>query len=155
MNEAHPPPLAGRVVSALRGKPFRPPPLLSNGHAQTLAGFVWPRRFAPGGLCPDEERLFEVEPGVRLLANCHWQSDPARHPALVLVHGLEGSSQSKYMLGTAEKAFRAGFNVIRLNLRNCGGTEHLTPTLYHGGMSNDLRAVVGELIESDRLPSIF
>ena len=55
----------------------------------------------------------------------------------------------------ADKAFRAGFNVVRVNFRNCGGTEHLTPTLYHGGMSSDLRAVIRELIERDGLKQIF
>jgi len=104
---------------------------------------------------PNEERLFELEPNVRLLAHCHWQTDRVTHPTLLLVHGLEGSSSSKYMFGTAEKAFRSGFNVVRLNLRNCGGTEHLTPTLYHSGMTGDLRAIVRELIEGDHLRSIF
>ena len=102
-----------------------------------------------------EERLFELEPNVRLLAHCHWQSDRTLHPTLLLVHGLEGSSKSKYMLGTAEKAFNRGFNVVRLNLRNCGGTEHLTPTLYHSGMTGDLHAVLKELIEVDGLRAIF
>ena len=60
---------------------------------------------------------------------------------LLLVHGLEGSSQSQYMLGNAAKAWRAGWNVIRMNMRNCGGTESLSPTLYHSGLSGDVRAV--------------
>ena len=60
---------------------------------------------------------------------------------LLLLHGLEGSSQSQYMLGNAEKAWRAGWNVIRMNMRNCGGTEMLSPTLYHSGLSGDVRAV--------------
>jgi len=90
-----------------------------------------------------------------LRADCHWQADPRLHPTLVVLHGLEGSSDSGYMLGCAEKATLAGFNVVRLNQRNCGGTEHLTPTLYHSGRSGDLRAVVLELIEHDRLPEIF
>ena len=55
------------------------------------------------------------------------------------------------MLTTAEKAFRVGFNVVRVNYRNCGSTEHLTPTLYHGGMSGDVLAVIEELIDRDRL----
>ncbi|HEX8708356.1 MAG TPA: alpha/beta fold hydrolase, partial [Pyrinomonadaceae bacterium] len=44
---------------------------------------------------------------------------------------------------------------VRLNLRNCGDTEHLAPTLYHAGMSSDLDAVIRELVEKDNLPSIF
>ena len=55
------------------------------------------------------------------------------------------------MLSIAQKSFSAGFNVIRMNLRTCGGTEHLTPTIYHGGLTEDLRAVVSELIEQDGL----
>jgi predicted alpha/beta-fold hydrolase len=73
----------------------------------------------------------------------------------VLLHGLEGSSESGYMLGTAEKAWIAGFNAVRLNQRNCGGTEHLTESLYHSGLSGDIRSVVMELIEQDRLADIF
>jgi predicted alpha/beta-fold hydrolase len=55
------------------------------------------------------------------------------------------------MQATAEKGFRAGFNVIRVNFRNCGGTEHLTSTIYHGGLSADLGAVVKELIDKDKI----
>ena len=65
---------------------------------------------------------------------------------LVIVHGLEGSCESKYMLGIAEKAWVRGWHAVRLNQRNCGGTERLTPTLYNSGMSGDYRAVLLELI---------
>jgi predicted alpha/beta-fold hydrolase len=59
------------------------------------------------------------------------------------------------MLGLAERAYVAGWNAVRLNQRNCGGTESLTPTLYNSGLSGDYRAVVAELIERDTLPRIF
>lgn len=100
-------------------------------------------------------RLFEVEPGSSIRGDCHWQADLKKCPTMILVHGLEGSSDSNYMKGTAEKAFAAGFNVVRLNQRNCGGTEKLTPTLYNSGLSSDYGAVVKELIERDGLPEIF
>jgi uncharacterized protein len=100
-------------------------------------------------------RLFETEAGTQVRGECHWQESPREHPTLVLLHGLEGSCESKYMLGTAEKAWMAGFNVVRLNQRNCGGTEQLTSTLYHSGLSCDIRAVALELIERDELPEIF
>lgn len=143
------------IARALGDKPFRPHPLFVNGHAQTIAAHLWPRRFGLRAHRLDEERFFEVETGVSLLAHCRWQRDATTHPTLVLAHGLEGSSASVYMLGTADKAFRAGFNVVRLNHRNCGGTEHLTPTLYHSGMIGDMHAVIRELIERDHLSRIF
>ena len=132
---------------------FEPHPLLRNPHAQTLASSFWPRRFPR--LPRSTPREFEVEPGTRIRGECHWQSEPREHPTLVLVHGLEGSSESGYMLGLAERAFTAGWNAVRLNQRNCGGTESLTPTLYNSGLSGDFRAVLDEFIKRDSLPEIF
>ncbi|MCL6566896.1 MAG: alpha/beta fold hydrolase [Acidobacteriia bacterium] len=131
---------------------FEPHPLLRNPHLMTVAATLWPRERR--GLPPAQVRWFEVEPGTQILAHCHWQLRPAEGPTLVLVHGLEGSSDSPYMVGTAALAFAAGCNVVRLNQRNCGGTDHLTPTLYHSGRSADLAAVVVELLERDRLPAV-
>lgn len=64
---------------------------------------------------------------------------------MLLVHGLEGSSRSQYVLGNAARAWAAGCNVIRMNMRNCGGTEDLSPTLYHSALSADVAAVMKAL----------
>lgn len=133
---------------------FRPHRLFRNTHAQTIAAYAWPRRFRFVA-DKDQERLFEVAPGVKVLAHCRWQSKSIDHATIVLWHGIEGSTSSNYMQSMAEKGFRAGFNIIRVNFRNCGGTEHLTSTIYHGGLSADLRAVVQELIEKDRLSRLL
>lgn len=119
----------------------------------TLASSFWPRRMPRLG--PSVVRDFETEPGTKVRGHCHWQPSPQQRPTLVIVHGLEGSSDSGYSRGTAEKAWVAGFNVVRLNQRNCGGTENLSPTLYHSGLSVDILGVVAELIERDGLPEIF
>lgn len=132
---------------------FIPPRLLRNPHLMTVAAAFWPRKYPR--LPPASPRFFEVEPRTFLRGDCHWQAEPKAHPTLVLVHGLEGSSESGYMLGTAEKTFQAGFNVVRMNQRNCGGTEELTETLYNSGLSGDYRAIILELAERDRLPEIF
>src|ERR1700726_3585107 len=132
---------------------FTPLAMLRNKHLMTIAANFWPRRFSRLG--SSTPRLFETEPGTQVRGECHWQESPREHPTLVLLHGLEGSCESKYMLGTAEKAWIAGFNVVRLNQRNCGGTERLSSTLYDSGLSCDIRAVVLELIERDGLPEIF
>ena len=134
-------------------EPFEPHLLLHNPHLQTLASAFLPRHFPR--LPQSVSRDFEVEPGTRIRGECHWQAVPQERPTLVLVHGLEGSSESGYMLGLAERAFVAGWNAVRLNQRNCGGTESLTPTLYNSGLSGDYRAVLSELIEKDSLPQIF
>jgi predicted alpha/beta-fold hydrolase len=137
----------------VRMKTFEPHPLLRNPHAQTLAATFLPRRFPR--LPRSVPRDFETEPGTRIRGQCHWQAVPQERPTLVLLHGLEGSCESGYMLGLAERAFAAGWNAVRLNQRNCGGTESLTPTLYNSGLSGDYRAVLNELIERDTLARVF
>ncbi len=130
---------------------FVPHPWFRNGHAQTLAGNFQPRRSL---LPPAEDRLFTVEPDAQILCHCHWQPERSRNMTLIIVHGLEGSSTSRYVIGTGSKAWARGWNVVRLNMRNCGRTEHLTPTLYHSGMSRDVGAVASALVEQDHLERI-
>ena len=121
---------------------------LSGGHRQTLASFFLSRSFT---LPPAEARYVEVEPGIQILVHCHWQSDRENALTIIIVHGLEGSSDSTYMLGIAAKGLAIGMNVVRMNQRNCGGTETLAPTLYHSGRSQDIAAVAQNLIEQDRI----
>jgi predicted alpha/beta-fold hydrolase len=152
--EAPPTDLLNRVAADFKSKPFVPPRALTQGDLQTIVAYCWPGRFKPRDTTGDEERLFEVEPGSRVLARCRWQVNRARHGTLVMWHGMEGSTESAYMLTTAAKAYRAGFNVVRVNVRNCGGTDHLSPTLYHAGLTNDLRVIIDELVRIDRLSTI-
>lgn len=120
---------------------FRPRRGLSNGHLQTIVGNYLPR---PAFRVPFSAEIVEVDPadGSRVLCHCHWQPDRSEALTLVLIHGLEGSSDSQYIRGLSARAWDAGCNVIRMNMRNCGDTELLTPTLYHSGLSGDVSAVV-------------
>lgn len=129
---------------------FRARRLLSGGHRQTLGSFFLRRRLS----LPGEERLIEVEPGVRVLCHCHWQPDRRRALTAIVVHGLEGSSESSYAVAIAAKGLAAGLNVVRMNQRNCGGTDCLAPTLYHSGRSQDVGVVARTLIETDELSRI-
>jgi len=133
---------------------FTPPLLLSNAHLMTLAPQYWPRDTSLKQI-PQSERLFTTDPGTQLLGICHWQDDRVASPTIILVHGLEGCADSHYMRGIAGKAYRRGFNVVRMNQRTCGGTEHLTPTLYNSGLSGDYREIVRELATVDHLTRIW
>ena len=119
----------------------------------TIAAAYWLRRFA---LPKAERRLFRVAEDSQLLAACHWQDAKRKDvPVIAIVHGLEGSCDSNYVLGIAEKAYQRGFHVVRLNQRNCGGSEKLTPTLYNSAMSADYQAVLEELSDGDGFTQIF
>jgi uncharacterized protein len=142
-------------------EPFRPRWNIGNGHFQTIASHLLPRNVA---LPPAEERLIEVAPGIRVRCECSWQpvsgaglgSGIDRREALtvVAVHGLEGSSDSQYLRGIAQKALALGMNVVRMNQRNCGGTDALAPTLYHSGLSGDVGAVVEAVVASEKLTRV-
>src|SRR3982750_1849055 len=107
---------------------FVPRPSLRNGHWMTLYSWGNPR----------------------VVADCHWHEPRWERPTLLALHGLNGSSDAHYMRGLAAKAFARGMNVVRLNQRNCGDTEHLAEGLFHSGLTADAAHVVHELTEVDR-----
>ena len=116
--------------------------------------YAWARPRTLASLPVPESRYFDVAADARVLARCHWQPDRKQAPTLVVLHGLEGSSEAHYMRGIADKAYARGFNVVRLNMRNCGGTEHLSRSLYHSGLTGDPRAVLEELRDRDGLRTL-
>lgn len=113
---------------------FRPPWWLRNGHANTVYSFLRPRRVH---LPPAHSDWLPITQGVDLLLRSHWQ--PHAAPALLLVHGLEGSSEAGYMLTTAELALARGLHVVRMNVRGCGEAEARCASLYNSGMSGDVK----------------
>jgi len=138
---------------------FKPRRFLSNGHLQTIFGNFLRRH---DSLPEPVAQLVEVCPArgsqiaSQVLCHVHWQPLPERpaRPTIIILHGLEGSSRSQYVVGNANKLWRAGCNVIRMNMRNCGGTERLTPTLYHSGLSTDVERVLRFFRDSQKLQSI-
>jgi uncharacterized protein len=129
-------------------EPFVPRRWLAGGHVQTIASFLINRHVQ---LAPSDRRLIEVGPGVSTLCHCHWQPDRQSALTIIIVHGFEGSTESQYMTGFASKGVAAGMNVIRMNQRNCGGTDCMAPVLYHSGLSQDVGAVARNLIDTDHI----
>jgi hypothetical protein len=149
----------GSAGSGFSAEPFIPRRFLSNGHLQTITGNFLRRVDSLPRSIPE---LVEVSPAshshpaTRVLCHCHWQAAGVRNsrPTVILLHGLEGSSDSQYIVGNSNKLWRAGANVIRMNMRNCGGTEQLSSTLYHSGLSGDVAAVLNFFLQRESLESI-
>lgn len=111
-------------------------PLFRSPHLATIAGNYWRRRIDKGQY-PNIRREYQVAPGVTVVADEH---QPVIRPCrgqIVLLHGLEGSSNGGYIVSFAQAALSVGFGVHRLNMRSCGGTEHLSETMYHSGLTSD------------------
>jgi predicted alpha/beta-fold hydrolase len=115
-------------------QPFRP--LFRNPHLLTILGNFWPRTLDEERF-PVERRVIETEPGVRILVLSQQPLCKAKGQ-LILVHGLEGSSDAGYKRSMAQHALEAGYAVHRFNMRSCGGTEDLALTNYHAGQTSDL-----------------
>ncbi|MEZ5401193.1 MAG: alpha/beta fold hydrolase [Bryobacteraceae bacterium] len=133
-------------------RPFDP--LLRNAHLATVAASFWPRHLDEARF-PVEARLFHTEPETRILV--HVQRPSATPPdgvvrEVVLVHGLEASSEAPYMRSLAQTLLEAGYWVHRMNIRSCGGTEFLCRTLYHAGFTQDLFAYLADLDRQRRTP---
>ena len=138
---------------------FQPRRYLRNGHLQTIAGNYFSR---VNNLPVPEVHLVEVSPATatqiasQVLCECHWQPREVRaaRPTAIIVHGLEGSSNSQYVVGNSNKLWSAGCNIVRMNMRNCGETEALTPTLYHSGLSEDVLVVMNFFVARYGLQSM-
>jgi predicted alpha/beta-fold hydrolase len=117
---------------------FTPSRWARGPHLQTIVP-----TFSPiGGTDPAAE-VHDVEVGsgtsVRTLVT---RAPAGSRGTIVLLHGLGGSAKGVYMVRTARAALARGWSAVRVNLRNCGGTEHLARTLYNAGQSDDLGRVL-------------
>ena len=125
-------------------------PLFKNSHLATIAGNFWPR--------PESERrwpvadvFYEPEPGVQLLVRAQVPERPPRGE-VILIHGLEGSSESGYARSMAAAALAAGFTTHRYNMRGCGGSPWHPRANYHSGQTSDLLHIARERQRASGLP---
>ena len=130
--------------------PFQP--LLRNPHLLTLAG-----NFAVRSLdakrFPIESKVYTTEPGVQVLVHTQRPATEARGE-IVMIHGLEGSSDAGYMRSMSQLALENRYAVHRTNMRSCGGTEALAKSMYHAGMTGDTLSVLRQ-IRAERTAPIF
>jgi hypothetical protein len=126
-------------------------PLFRNPHILTILGNFWPREYDFARF-PMEKRLIRTDPDTTVLVQTQRPSvAPLGH--VVLLHGLEGSGEAGYIISMAWDVLNAGFIAHRFHMRTCGGTEDLCKTLYHAGLTSDLRVFLESLAgERDGLP---
>jgi predicted alpha/beta-fold hydrolase len=128
--------------------PFHP--FFRNPHLATMAGNFWSRPLVEQRW-PVEAVVYRTEPDVQVLVH---SQHPGGEPKgeILIVHGLEGSSLSGYARSMAYAALDRGYSAGRLNLRGCGGTEHLAITSYHAGQTSDVLAVLRQRRDASGQP---
>ncbi|TDQ80977.1 hypothetical protein A8950_2847 [Dongia mobilis] len=128
--------------------PFRPLPLWRGGDLQTLRNWLKPPKETLDDW-PGTELILDCRDGSgdRLSAKLHQPEEGGHRPLILLVHGLSGSEDSFYVRVSAAHLLRAGYPVLRLNLRGAGPGRRLARANYHAGRSADIAACLAGLDE--------
>src|SRR5579859_1824856 len=131
---------------------FSPPFWLRNPHAQT----IWGRLTRPRRLVPLRREILTTPDDDDLIVD-HLDGRGMR---FVLLHGLEGSSNSVYIQGMLAVIRRQGFAATAMNFRSCALNEHgqpimnRQPRLYHSGETTDFDSLVNTLPDDMPLVAI-
>ncbi|MYG48626.1 MAG: hypothetical protein F4164_04465 [Gemmatimonadales bacterium] len=112
---------------------FEPTRGLGNPHVQTVVGRIVRRRFEPRY---DRVRL-DTDDGDFVDLDL-WRGPEAPSGLCLLLHGLEGSARSGYMVTTSEALAAAGIQAVALNFRSCSGEPNRLPGAYHSGRTDDI-----------------
>lgn len=128
------------ILKQLQLPPFYPLLGISKGLNQTIASYYFP--YNPF-INNSKQHVISLEDGdkIVLVQNSPSQITP-RTRTILLVHGLTGSQQSKYLIRAAKYFVASGYRVLRMNLRGCGLGFGLAKHLYHSGRSHDTREVL-------------
>lgn len=125
------PPGQGRIIAG----DFRPHPLLANPHLQTLL---------PALLRPTPELALRIERWERPdgdFVNLGFCGE-GNGPRVILLHGLTGGFDSKYLRGFARQIQALGWRAVALEFRGAGPEPNRLPRFYHHGDTADLRDLV-------------
>ncbi|MBX9668991.1 MAG: alpha/beta fold hydrolase [Candidatus Obscuribacterales bacterium] len=125
---------------------FVPMPGMANRHVMTIVSSKWVRWF-PRLVAAQKRSVVDVHEFAKVVVECNIEPSVGMPRTIALiVHGLEGSSRSHYVMGLAQKFVDAGISAARMNMRNCGGSIHLSKTLYNAGLSSDVLTVSRHLL---------
>ncbi|WP_186645428.1 YheT family hydrolase [Fluviispira vulneris] len=74
-------------------------------------------------------------------------------PLVILLHGLEGSSNSSYIRRTMQKAIDSGFRAVCMHFRGCSGVQNKMRRVYHAGETEDLNFFINYLKQKEKIKS--
>jgi predicted alpha/beta-fold hydrolase len=119
--------------------PYRSPFWLPGGHAQTM----YPYLFLRARPMPLRRERLETPDGD--FVDVDWLDAPSDAPALILFHGLEGSSRSHYATAILSAAAARGWRGVVPHWRGCGGEPNRLPRAYHSGDFAEVDWMLGAL----------
>ena len=128
---------------------FRPARWLGNRHAQTMfTSLPWAYRYRP----PLVRRILDLPDGDATAVD--WLETtldlPGKVPLLVILHGLESSSESAYARMLVEAAAAHQWRCCVLHFRDCGDYRNRLPRRYHAGETADIRYFLQQVMDDDQ-----
>lgn len=127
---------------------YRSPFGLSNGHLQT----IYPTVFRRQPIVDYARERIDTPDGDFL--DLDWLKTGTTNRLVILTHGLESSSNSKYICGMAQVFERRGWHALAWNLRGCSGEPNACLTSYHSGSTGDLSTVINHAIRTQSYDTI-
>lgn len=144
-------------MSDTTSEEFHAPRWLMNPHVQTLGAALplhAPLARVPHGASPERMR-FDLDGNAgALIARAWWQPGGEARKTTVVLHGVGGSSDSRYVVRAAYAMWCAGHHVVRVNLRGAGEGAPEATSMYHAGLTSDPARVVDLLAGDSRVSSI-
>lgn len=114
---------------------YKPSFLLRNGHVNSMYTFFRRKplkpKFSRQTITTPDDDFLDLDTLISGNSKC-----------LFLCHGLEGSTDSQYILGLSKWASEVGWDVIALNYRGCSGRVNKSLISYHSGFTSDLNHVL-------------
>ncbi len=111
---------------------YRPALWLRNGHINTFYPYFFRKKihhnYERERFITEDCDFFDVD----------WLKKPENKRLAILMHGLEGSSNSQYIMGMTHALHQHDFDVAAINFRSCSGVMNNKPVMYHSGWTMDL-----------------
>ncbi len=125
------------MIQPWQSRSFRPPRWAAGPHAQTLLARV----LRPAPDAPYRRERIETPDGDFL--DIDWGPEPAPgSPIALILHGLEGSSERRYVRNMGRELYARGVQPVAMNFRGCSGEANRALRFYHSGETSDPRWLV-------------
>lgn len=119
----------------IKNSSFPAQTLLSNGHLQTIYPFFFRKvknlKYHRNRIDTPDQDFLDLD----------YAPVPNTDSLVILTHGLEGRSDTQYMMGMAREFNSHGVDALAWNMRSCSNELNRKPYFYHGGMTEDLEQV--------------
>lgn len=128
---------------------YSPPLLFKNSYVNTIYTSVYRKAPRPDYI---RKRIFTPDGDFMDL---DWAYVKNSDSLVIVLHGLEGSSESQYAKGISSYFNKKGCNALVINHRSCSGENNRLPQSYHMGWTRDLDYIINGILQENKYNNIF